>query len=89
MASTIGQVMEDAAIKCEENMRDWQRNYETRIECLEERIGRQIDDGSQLMQQIDLAQKRVRLLETELTKTLQSNQRLDSELQIACRTIVS
>lgn len=81
--------MEEAATKCEKNMREWQDNYETRIVDLEERIGQQIDDGNRMMQQVDLAQQRVRLLETQLNKTLQTNQRLDSELQIACRTIVN
>lgn len=89
LASTIGQVMEEAAQRVEKDMEQIKNQYNNRIanmnviiENLKSSLEAQKLDTQQ-------AEMRSKLLEDQLKTIMQTNTQLDSELHIASQTIVS
>lgn len=81
LATTIGQVMDEAANACERSIQKWQKQYEQRIKQFRDQINNLTTVNSTLT-------SRGTVLEGNLKTVLQINATLDSELQIASKTIV-
>ncbi|CAD7085162.1 unnamed protein product [Hermetia illucens] len=88
LATTIGQVMEDAAQKVERNVNDIKKQYERQIKHLihtQNELKKQIELHKG---QIDTAEKRNMILEQKLREMIHRNSNLDTDLQVASQAIV-
>lgn len=88
LATTIGQVMEEAATACERSIHNWQKQYEQRIKQFRDQINKLTALNSTLTSKLYAVESRGTVLEGNLKSILQINATLDSELQIASKTIV-
>lgn len=88
LASTIGQVMEDAAKRVDRDMEHIKKQYDNRITNLNAIIDNLKSSLEAQKRETQLSEMRSRNLEEQLKATLQTNSQLDSELHIASQTIV-
>lgn len=88
LATTIGQVMEEAADACERSVQNWQKQYAQRIKQFRDQINNLTTTNSTLTSKIYAIESRSTVLEGNLKTVLQINATLDAELQIASKTIV-
>lgn len=89
LASTIGQVMEEAASACEQSINKWQKQYEKRIKQFRDQISDLTTTNTDLMKKLSAMSNRDVVLEGNMKTVLQINATLDAELQIASKTIVN
>lgn len=89
MAITIGRVMEEAGNKIESDIEDIKSEYVDKIKCLENTIKRLITTNETDAKKLQTFDGRVKSLEGQLEQSHQINSKLDQELQIASKTIVS
>lgn len=89
MATTIGQVIQEATAKCEQDIEQRHARYTETVQTLEAHIV-QLNTSLQLhMTQATQAGDRVDALEQRIQCLLQTKARLDAELEMASKTIVS
>lgn len=89
LATTIGQVMEDAAKKVENDMEEMKRNYKERIKKQEQVIAKMKSALEIQSKKNSVAESRLEKLENHLKVTVHSNLSLDADLQLATKTIVN
>lgn len=88
LATTIGQVMEEAANACERSIQKWQKQYEQQIKQFRDQNNNLTTTNTTLVNKLYTVESRGTALEGNLKTVLQINATLDSELQIASKTIV-
>ncbi|XP_035899269.1 sodium channel and clathrin linker 1-like isoform X2 [Anopheles stephensi] len=88
LASTIGQVMEEAARKVEHELGGLRSGYERRIEELERALGQTRSALEQQVQRTNQAEMRARTVEDKFRTLLKTNQNLDTDLRAASKMII-
>lgn len=88
LATTIGQVMEEAALRVERDMEQLKTQYNNRIVNLNTIIENLKSSLEAQKRETQLIETRSKNLEEQLKATIQANSQLDSELHIASQTIV-
>lgn len=89
LASTIGQVMEQAARKVEQEMNALRVGYEDRINALERQLEQLKDSVEQQRDKTRQSESRARSLEDKFKGLIVTNQNLDADLHAASKLIVS
>lgn len=89
LASTIGQVMEQAARKVEHEMNALKVGYENRITALERQLEHLKGSLEQQQQRTGQSESRARALEDKFKSLIVTNQNLDADLHAASKLIVS
>lgn len=89
LASTIGQVMEEAAHKVELEMNSLRMGYEGRITGLEKQLEQAREALEQQAQKTRQAEGRAATLEDKFKALIVTNQNLDADLHAASKLIVS
>lgn len=89
LASTIGQVMEDAAERVEKEMSTVKAQYNERINNLNLIVENLKISLHAQSERANLAESRVQNLENQLKNLVKTNSQLDADLQVASQTIVS
>lgn len=89
LASTIGQVMEEAAHKVELEMNSLRMGYEGRIAGLEKQLEQAREALEQQAQKTRQAEGRAATLEDKFKALIVTNQNLDADLHAASKLIVS
>ncbi|XP_055906761.1 CAP-Gly domain-containing linker protein 1 [Eupeodes corollae] len=89
LASTIGQVMEEAARKVEKDVVCLRAQYEEKEKALMKKHNEVLQELDKQVQSKRLAEARCKEIEAKLNDVLRANNRLDSELQIASQAIIA
>lgn len=89
LASTIGQVMEEAARKVEHELTGLRNGYEARLAIAEESLGQLRAQLEAQQQRAVQAESRARTVEDKFRSLLRTNQNLDADLRAASKRIVS
>lgn len=89
LAVTISRVMEEAGNKVENEVEEIKTKYMERIKCLENTIKRLISLNEGEIKKQRAFDAKFRSLEAQLKQSHNINSKLDQELQIASKTIVS
>ncbi|XP_062541499.1 trichohyalin-like [Armigeres subalbatus] len=88
LASTIGQVMEQAARKVEQEMNALRVGYEDRINALERQLEQLKDSVEQQRDKTRQSESRARSLEDKFKGLIVTNQNLDADLHAASKLII-
>lgn len=89
LATTIGQVMEQAAQKVEQEMNALRVGYENRISALERQLEQLKSSLEQQRDKTSQSESRARALEDKFKGLIVTNQNLDADLHAASKLIVS
>ncbi|XP_035778111.1 sodium channel and clathrin linker 1-like isoform X1 [Anopheles albimanus] len=88
LASTIGQVMEEAARKVEHELTGLRNGYEARLAIAEESLGQLRAQLEAQQQRAVQAESRARTVEDKFRSLLRTNQNLDADLRAASKRII-